>query len=116
MTRAHLGLNLVRMVKDNKKGFLKYIDSKRKTRENVGLTLNEVAALAMEDTGKAELLNDFLASDLTAKTGPQESQTLKVKERVMGKEDFPTVEEGLVRDHLRKRNIYKSMGPSRIQP
>ncbi|GAB0199208.1 mitochondrial enolase superfamily member 1 [Grus japonensis] len=62
-------------VKDNKKGFFKYISSKRKTRENVGPLLNEVGALVMEDTEKAELLNAFFASVFTAKAGPQESQT-----------------------------------------
>jgi len=40
--KAHLELNLTRDVKDNKKGFFKYISSKRKTRENVGLLLTEV--------------------------------------------------------------------------
>jgi len=32
--KANLELNLVRDVKGNKKGFYKYINSKRKTREN----------------------------------------------------------------------------------
>ena len=31
--KAHLELNLARDVKDNKKGFFKYISSKRKTRK-----------------------------------------------------------------------------------
>ncbi|GAB0207863.1 hypothetical protein GRJ2_003252000 [Grus japonensis] len=75
--KAHLELNLARDVKDNKKGFFKYISSKRKTRENVGLLLNEVGALVTEDTEKAELLNAFFASVFTAKVGPQESQTLE---------------------------------------
>ncbi|GAB0182556.1 mitochondrial enolase superfamily member 1 [Grus japonensis] len=77
--KAHLELNLVRDVKD-KKGFFKYISSKKKTRENVGLLLNEVGALVTEDTEKAELLNAFFASVFTAKAGPQESQTLEVME------------------------------------
>ena len=47
-----------------------------------------------------------------AKTGPQESQTLKVKERVVRKEDFSMVKEGLVRDHLGKLDIHKSMDPN----
>ena len=34
--KAHLELNLARDVKDNKKGFFKYISSKRKTGETVG--------------------------------------------------------------------------------
>jgi len=43
--KVHLELNMVRDGKDNKKGFFKYISSKRKTMENVGLLLNEVGAL-----------------------------------------------------------------------
>lgn len=39
-TKVHLELNVVREVKDNKKGFLKYVSSKTKTRENVGPLLN----------------------------------------------------------------------------
>ncbi|GAB0206830.1 hypothetical protein GRJ2_003148600 [Grus japonensis] len=80
--KAHLALNLARDVKDKKKGFFKYISSKRKTRENVGPLLNEVGALVMEDTEKAELLNAFFASVFTAKVDPQESQALEVGEKV----------------------------------
>lgn len=43
-TNTHLELNLMRKVK-NKKSFFKSINSKRKTRENAGLLLNEVGAL-----------------------------------------------------------------------
>ncbi|GAB0176369.1 mitochondrial enolase superfamily member 1 [Grus japonensis] len=77
--KVHLELNLARDVKDNKKGFFKYISSKRKTRENVGLLLNEVGALVTEDTEKAELLNVTFASVFIAKASPQESQTLEVQ-------------------------------------
>jgi len=38
--KVHLELKVARDVKDNKKGFCKYITNKRKTRENVGLLLN----------------------------------------------------------------------------
>ncbi|GAB0202578.1 mitochondrial enolase superfamily member 1 [Grus japonensis] len=82
--KTHLELNLARDVKDNKKGFFKYISSKRKTKENVGLLLNEVGALVMEDTEKAELLNAFFALVFTAKAGPQETQTLEVMESRRG--------------------------------
>lgn len=47
--------------------FFKYISSKKKTRENVGLLMNGVDALVTKDTEKAELLNVFFASVLTAK-------------------------------------------------
>ncbi|GAB0182178.1 mitochondrial enolase superfamily member 1 [Grus japonensis] len=91
--KAHSELNLARIVKDNKKGFFKYISSKRKTRENVGPLLNEVGALVMEDTEKVELLNAFFASVFTAKAGPQETQTL---------EAFDTVSHNILIGKLRK--------------
>jgi len=78
--KAHLELNLARDVKDNKKGFFKYISSKQKTRDNVGPLLNEVGALVMEDAEKAELLNAFFASVFSAKAGPKESQALEAIE------------------------------------
>lgn len=60
-----LELDLVRKVKDNKKTFLKCINSKRKTRENVGLLMNEVSTMLMKDIEKA-----FLALVFTAKSAP----------------------------------------------
>ncbi|GAB0203414.1 mitochondrial enolase superfamily member 1 [Grus japonensis] len=77
--KAPLELKLARDVKDKKKGFFKYISSKRKTRENVGLLLNEVGALISEDAEKAELLNATFASVFAAQASPQESQTLEGK-------------------------------------
>jgi len=71
--KVHLGLNQARDIKDNKKGFFKYISSKRMTSDNVGPLLNEVGVLVMEDTEKAELLNAIFASVFSAKAGPQES-------------------------------------------
>jgi len=78
--KVHLELNLVRDVKNNKKSFFKYISSKQKTRNNVGLLQNKVGALVMEDAEKAELLSAFFASVFSANTGPQKSQALEVKE------------------------------------
>ncbi|PKU37244.1 rna-directed dna polymerase from mobile element jockey- hypothetical protein [Limosa lapponica baueri] len=72
--KAHLELDLVRDVKDNKKGFFKYLSSKRKTRENMGPLLNEVGALVMEDAEKLELLNAAFASVFTAKGWPSGTQ------------------------------------------
>ncbi|PKU42382.1 rna-directed dna polymerase from mobile element jockey-like [Limosa lapponica baueri] len=77
---ACLELNLARTVKDNKKGFFKYTSSKRKTRENVGLLLNEVGALVTENAEKEELLNVTFASVFTAKARLQEPQTPEIVE------------------------------------
>jgi len=109
--KVHLELNLARDVKDNKKGFFKYINSKRKTKENVGPLLNEVGALVTENTEKAELWSTFFASVFTAKAGPQASQSLEVREEAWRKEDLSLVEGDCVRDHLSKLDIHKSMGP-----
>jgi len=78
--KVHLELNLARDVKDNRKGFFKYISSKQVTRDNVGLLLNEVGVLVTEDAEKSELLNACFASVFSAEAGPQESQSLKVRE------------------------------------
>ncbi|GAB0209598.1 mitochondrial enolase superfamily member 1 [Grus japonensis] len=53
---------------------------------------------------------------LTAKAGPQETQTLEVGEKVLQKEDFPLVEEDRVREHLGKLDIHKSTGPDGMHP
>ena len=79
-------LNLVREAKDNRKGFFNYVSSKRKTRENVGLLLNEVGALVTEDAEKVEI---HFALVFTIKTVSLESQTQQVRERVWEKEEFP---------------------------
>lgn len=62
--KAHLKLNLANEVKDSKKGFFKYVSSKRNFRRNLGLLLNEVDALLTGDTEKVEILNAFLAQSL----------------------------------------------------
>jgi len=114
--KIHLELNLVRDVKDNKKGFFNYISSKRKARDNVRLLLNEVGVLVMEDAEKAELLNAFFASVFSAKAGPQESQALEVREEACGKDYLPLVEEDCVRDHLSSLDAHKSIGLYGMHP
>ncbi|KAJ7418157.1 hypothetical protein BTVI_30465 [Pitangus sulphuratus] len=112
-TKVPLELNLSRNIK---KGFFKYISSKRNTRQNVGPLLNEVGALMMEDTEKVELLNTFFASVFTAKARPQESQTLETREKVWRKEDFHLVEKNQVKDNSDKFDTHKVMGPDRMHP
>ena len=84
-------MNLGRDVKENKESFFKYISSKQKTRDNVGPLLNDAGVLLMVHAEKAELLNAFIASVLTVEAGPQESQSLEVREEACGKEDLPLV-------------------------
>ena len=63
----------------------------------MGPLLNKVSALVAEDTEKAELLNAFFASVFTAKAGPEESQSLEVREEAWRKDDLPLVEEDCVK-------------------
>jgi len=78
-------LNLSRDVKGNKRGFFKYFSNKWKTRENAGPLLNEVGVLLMEDTEKAGLLNARFVSVFSAKAGPQDCQSMEVREEAFRK-------------------------------
>jgi len=114
--KVHLELKLARDVKNNKKGFCKYISSKRKTRGNVGPLLNEVSALVTEDTEKAELLSALFASVFSAKASPQVCQALEAREESCRKYDLPLVEEDCVRDHFSNLDTHKSIGPNEMHP
>lgn len=46
--KAHLELNLAKVVKDNKKGFFKLINSKIISRENIGPLLNGKGTIATQ--------------------------------------------------------------------
>jgi len=116
MAKSHLELNLARDVKDENKGFFKYISSNKYTRENVGPLLNEVGALVREGTRKTELLNALFASIFMAKASPHESQSLEVRQEAWRKDDLPLVEEDCERDHLIKLETHKSMGPDGMHP
>ncbi|PKU42895.1 rna-directed dna polymerase from mobile element jockey- hypothetical protein [Limosa lapponica baueri] len=114
--KTSLELNLSRDIKVNRKGFVTYIRGKRKTREIVGLLLNERGAMLRQDAEKVELLNVFFASVFIAQASPKESHTLEVTEKVRTKEDFPLVEEDQVRGQLCKLDIPKSVGPDGMHP
>jgi len=114
--KVHLELNLTRDVKDNKKVFFNYISSKQKTREHVGLLLNEMGVLVTENAEKTELLNAFFASVFSTKTSPQESQALEVREEACRKDDLPLVEEDCVRDHLSHLYAQKFMDSDGTHP
>lgn len=85
-------MSLARDIKNKKKGFSKYISSKRKIGANLGLLLNPMDVLGMENTEKMKLLNTFFASVFTAESSPQESQT-EVRDEGWRKENFLFVTE-----------------------
>lgn len=63
-----------------------------------------------------EVLDTFFASISTAKTNIWESRVPKRRKKVESKEDLPSVEEGQVREHLKKFDILRSMGLDGVHP
>ena len=63
--KAQMELNLVRDVKDNKKGFYKDIGRRRWANESVPPLMKGNGELASSDREKAEVLNECFASVFT---------------------------------------------------
>ena len=97
--KAEMELNLVRDVKDSKKGFCKFIGDKRQTRENVGPLLNELGDLVIQDVEKVEVVNASFALVFTSKTKLQESQAPEIRGRVWSKDGISLVKEDQVREY-----------------
>ena len=83
--KAQMELNLVRDVKDNKKGFYRYIGRRRQIKESVPPLINEDGELASSGIKKAEVLDRCFASVFTGRQAPphvcQDPETLGVGER-----------------------------------
>ncbi|KFZ51573.1 hypothetical protein N338_04103, partial [Podiceps cristatus] len=75
--KAQMELNLARDVKNNKKGFYRYIGQKRQAKERVPPLVNEKGELAATDAEKAEVQNQFSASVFS---GSQDSPNSQVPE------------------------------------
>lgn len=75
--KACLELNLARDVKGKKRGFCRYISSKRKTGENVGSLLNRTGDLVTEDTEKTNVLSALFSLSLLAKPTFRDLRSLR---------------------------------------
>lgn len=69
----------MRDVKSNKKGFYKYMNTRRKTRENVGPQLNGLRALVTQDMEKVEVLTALFTTAFTSKISLQKSKALETR-------------------------------------
>lgn len=106
-------MNLEKNVKGSNKGFYRYLNSKRKTRENVGPLLNGARELVINDMEKAKVLNAAFVSVFTSKNSFQESQATEARGKLWCKEDLHLVEENQVREQLNWTYI---IGPDGLHP
>ena len=72
-----MGLNSVRNVRNNKKGFYRYFGEKRHAKESICPLINE-KELARADTEKAEVLIEFFASVFTGRQDSHISHILNL--------------------------------------
>ncbi len=114
--KAQLQLKLASIVSDNKKGFLKYVNGKRKSKENIGAILVEDGHLINRDEEKAEAFNAFFASVFNNTDRPWAAWSPESEGHECGNSDFPFVDTEILRDQLYQLDVHKSMGPDGIHP
>ncbi|KAK0674966.1 LIN1 transcriptase, partial [Pygoscelis papua] len=116
--KAQLERNLAAVVRDNKKSFYKYINDKKRAKENLHSLLDAGGNIVTEDEEKVEVLNAFFASVFNRQTSyPQGTRPPELEDRD-GEQDEPPIiqEEAVVNDLLRHLDAHKSMGPDGIHP
>ncbi|KAK4828562.1 hypothetical protein QYF61_027531 [Mycteria americana] len=113
--KARLEFKLASTAKDNKKGFFKYVNSKRRTRANIGVLLDEVGHLKNRDVDKAEMFNAFFTSVFNTNDGPGDPWSPALEDCDWGDDELPAYPE-LLQDLLLQLDAHKFMGPNRIHP
>lgn len=110
--KVHLELNVARIVKDSNKCLS--IGDKRKTKENIGILLNDKIT---QDTEKAEVLNTFYSSQSLLSRPVFRNPWSPISGREnWSKEYVPLVEDNQAREYLGKLDINKSTGPDGMYP
>ncbi|GAB0187060.1 mitochondrial enolase superfamily member 1 [Grus japonensis] len=93
----------------------KYVNNKRRTRENISSLLDENDDLTNRDIDKAETFNAFFASVFNTDDGLWDPSCPKLEDCDCGNNKLPADPE-IVRDLLLHLDAYKSMGPNGIHP
>ncbi|KFQ63779.1 hypothetical protein N334_06073, partial [Pelecanus crispus] len=94
--KAQLELNLARDVKNNRKGFYRYVSQKRKAKESIPPLMNKNANLVSTDKEKAEVLNNLFALVFTGNLSPHPSRVDGPQDGEQGGKAPPTVREDQV--------------------
>ena len=93
--KARLELNLAAGVKGNKKLFYKYINSKRRTRENLHSLLDEAGNVTTEDKEKTDVLNAFFTSVFKRQTSYPQVSPLSDLAALAGEQTKPPHNSGV---------------------
>ncbi|KFR01676.1 hypothetical protein Y956_12986, partial [Nipponia nippon] len=94
--KARLELNLARDARNNKKGFYRHINQKKKVKENVPPLMSSSGELITTDEEKAEVLNNFFASVFTGNPSPHTSRVNRPFDRDWEGRGPPTVRQDQV--------------------
>jgi len=113
---AQSELKLVRAVSDNKKGIFKYVNSKRRAKENIGPILVEDGLLTNRDEEKVEAFNVVFASVFNNTDRPWAAQSLELEDHKCVTHEFSFVDTEIVRDHWYQLNAHKCMRPNVMHP
>ncbi|KAK4805322.1 hypothetical protein QYF61_018185 [Mycteria americana] len=115
--KVKLELNLASAVKDNKKCFYKYINNKRRAKENLHPLLDAGGNIVTKDEEKAEVLNAFFSSFFNSKTSCSwGTQPPELEDRDGEQNEAPIIQGEMVSDLLHHLDTHKSMGPDGIHP
>ena len=116
-TKAQMELNLVRDMKNNKKGFYGYIGKMRQAKESVPSLIKGSGELTSSEIEKAEVLSECFALVFMGGQASHVCQDHEPLGEGVGSGFCPTVGVEQVQVLLMKLNVYKfnmSMGPDDI--
>jgi len=114
--KVWLELNLATDAKNNKKGFYRYVNQKRKVKESVFPLMNTNGNLVSTDKEKADILHNFFASVFTSNLSSRPSPVDGLQDGDQRGKAPPTAREDQVQEHLRNLKMHMSMGLDEMHP